>query len=253
MTDKNLTHLYFLLDRSGSMESIREDIVGGFTAFIAEQSKEPGDCRVSLAQFDDEYEEVYAHRPIATVPPLVLQPRGTTAMLDAIGRLITSAGQRLAELPEEKRPGTVIVGIMTDGLENASREFPRAKIREMIDIQTNTYGWAFMYMGANQDAVEVGADIGIDPRLAVTYAPQAAGSVMAATSANIAGMRRARAAGAAPLQAMEALYYSRAQRDESLGVEPGQGSGGGDDGGRQPGPSGPTRRRRPPRITPRQS
>ena len=80
MTNPNLTHLYFLLDRSGSMQSIVEDTVGGFDAFIAEQRKTPGQCRVTLAQFDDAYEEVYANRPIAEVPPLAMQPRGTTAL-----------------------------------------------------------------------------------------------------------------------------------------------------------------------------
>ena len=116
MTNPHLTHLYFLLDRSGSMNSIVEDTVGGFDAFIAEQRKTPGECRVTLAQFDDAYEEVYADHPIADVPSLVLQPRGTTALLDSVARIVLDAGKRLAALPEDQRPGTVIVGIMTDGL-----------------------------------------------------------------------------------------------------------------------------------------
>ena len=115
MTDPNLTHLYFLLDRSGSMQSIRDDTIGGFNAFIADQRQHPGDCRVTLAQFDDRYEVVYTDRPIADVPALDLHPRGTTALLDAIGRLVTDAGASLASLPEDKRPGTVIVGIMIAG------------------------------------------------------------------------------------------------------------------------------------------
>lgn len=122
MTDPNLTHLYFLLDRSGSMQSIKDDTEGGFDAFIAEQRSQPGDCRVTLAQFDDRYEEVYQDVPVADVPPLSLSPRGSTALLDSIGRLLGEAGGRLAALPEHERPGVVIVGIMTDGHENSSRE-----------------------------------------------------------------------------------------------------------------------------------
>ena len=107
MTDPNLTHLYFLLDRSGSMVSLRADTIGGFDTFIAEQRTAPGRCRVTLAQFDNEYDEVYADRDIATVPSLVLVPRGSTALLDALGRLVVTAGERLAALPDAERPGSV--------------------------------------------------------------------------------------------------------------------------------------------------
>ena len=157
MTDQNLTHLYFLLDRSGSMASIRSETEAGFNAFIAEQRTAPGRCLVTLAQFDDHYEEVYAARPVTEVPPLHLIPRGTTALLDSIGRLVTTAGERLAALPEEARPGTVIVGIMTDGHENASQEWGFGAIRALIEQQTKVYSWEFLYMGADQDAIEVGA------------------------------------------------------------------------------------------------
>ena len=141
MTNADLMHLYFLLDRSGSMQSIREDTIGGFDAFIAEQRTQPGDCRVTLAQFDDRYDVVYVDLPVAEVPGLQLQPRGTTALLDAIGRLVTDAGERLAALPEADRPGTVIVGIMTDGHENSSKEWSHAAVKSLIQQQTQTYGF----------------------------------------------------------------------------------------------------------------
>lgn len=257
MTNKDLTHLYFLLDRSGSMQSIREDIVGGFDAFIAEQRRQPGQCVVSLSQFDDQYEEVYADKAIADVPSLELVPRGMTAMLDAIGRTINAAGARLAALPEDQRPGSVVVGIMTDGLENASKEFTRDQVRSMIKRQSTDYDWTFLYMGANQDAVEVGSDIGIDPRLAVTYAPAAAAAAMAVTSANVAGMRRARAAGASPQMAREAAYYSPADRAAAAPL-PAQPPADADDGSTPTPPIAPTPPhpvvrgpRRPPIVTPR--
>ena len=125
MTRSDLTHLYFLLDRSGSMQSIKSDIEGGFAAFVDEQRKAPGECLANLSQFDDAYEVVYADRPLADVPPLDLQPRSMTALHDAMGRLITDAGASSRRIPEAERPGTVIVAIMTDGLENASKEWTR--------------------------------------------------------------------------------------------------------------------------------
>ena len=92
MTDATLTHLYFLLDRSGSMQSIKADTEGGFAAFMDEQRTGEGSCRVTLAQFDNAYDVVYRDVPVADVPALDLQPRGSTALLDAMGRLITDAG-----------------------------------------------------------------------------------------------------------------------------------------------------------------
>src|ERR1700760_2499111 len=108
-TRGDLTHIYFLLDRSGSMQSIKSDIEGGFEAFVDEQRAATGECRATLAQFDDVYELVYADRPIADVPPLDLQPRNMTALHDAMGRLVTEAGTALDRLPPAQPPGTVIV------------------------------------------------------------------------------------------------------------------------------------------------
>ncbi|WP_257477579.1 vWA domain-containing protein [Acidipropionibacterium jensenii] len=193
MTRSDLTHIYFLLDRSGSMQSIKSDTEGGFAAFIEQQrTTSEGECRVTLAQFDDRYELVYADQPIAEVPPLDLAPRGTTALLDAMGRLITDAGTALATLPEDQRPGTVVVAVMTDGIENASREWTHPAIKALVEQQTNDYHWQFMYMGADQDAIEVGASIGVASDYSVSYGHGRARDVMAATSEKVAGLRRAR-------------------------------------------------------------
>lgn len=208
MTDQNLTHLYFLLDRSGSMQSIKSDTEGGFAAFIEEQSSVPGDCRVTLAQFDDHYEEVYVDRPLADVPPLDLRPRNMTALHDAIGRLVTDAGSRLAALPDDARPGTVIVAIMTDGLENASQEWNGPAIKALVEQQTAQYGWQFMYLGADQDAVEVGTSLGVSADHSLTYGRGKSSEAMRLKSAKIASMRRARRTdAAAPLPA-----YTAAER-----------------------------------------
>ena len=202
MTRSDLTHLHFLLDRSGSMQSIKADTEGGFAAFVEEQRKAPGECRVTLSQFDDQYEVVYADRPIADVPALVLQPRGSTALLDAMGRTITDAGARLAALPEAERPGTVIVAVMTDGMENASREWTHPAIKALVTQQTEAYGWQFMYMGAAQDAIEVGASLGVARDASVTYGRSKAGAAMGAASAKIGKLREDRMASpAAPMAA----------------------------------------------------
>jgi hypothetical protein len=212
MTDPNLTHLYFLLDRSGSMQSIKDDTEGGFNAFIEEQRSQAGQCRVTLAQFDDRYEEVYRDRPVAEVPPLLLQPRGSTALLDSIGRLVGEAGQRLAALPEEQRPGVVIVGIMTDGHENASHELTHPQVKAMIERQTKDYGWQFLYMGADQDAIEVGSSIGVSAANSMTYSRGKVAAAMAATSRNIGRTRSAVAAGASMQEASSLIAFDDEQR-----------------------------------------
>lgn len=205
MTRSDLTHLYFLLDRSGSMQSIKSDIEGGFAAFVDEQRQAPGACRVTLAQFDDHYDVVYADRDVADVPPLDLQPRSRTALHDAMGRLVTDAGAELARLPEERRPGTVIVAVMTDGLENASREWTAPAIKALVEQQTQQWGWQFMYLGADQDAVEVGTSLGVPAAQSMTYARGKGREAMGKNSEKIRQMRAARMTdAAAPMPAYTA-------------------------------------------------
>ncbi|HQH07431.1 MAG TPA: vWA domain-containing protein, partial [Phycicoccus sp.] len=192
MTNPDLTHLYFLLDRSGSMQSIKSDTEGGFAAYIEEQRLGSGECRVTLAQFDDEFETVYADLPVADVPPLRLRPRNSTALLDSLARLITEAGARLAALPERERPGTVVVAVMTDGMENASREWTHAAVKALIEQQTRDYGWEFTYMGADQDAIEVGMSVGISADSSITYARNRAGDAMALQSRKVRQYREAK-------------------------------------------------------------
>jgi hypothetical protein len=210
MTRSDLTHIYFLLDRSGSMQSIKTDIDGGFAAFVEEQQRAPGECRVTLAQFDDRYDVVYSSVPVAQVPQLDLQPRGRTALLDAMGRLITSTGDELAGLAEPERPGTVILAVMTDGYENASHEWTPPAIKALVEQQTDKYSWQFLYMGADQDAIEVGASLGVAPAASVTYGRGKSRQAMAAAAGKIGKLRRERiahvgAAAAVPAPMMEAF------------------------------------------------
>ncbi len=184
---KNKTDITIILDRSGSMESVKSDTIGGFNSFLGEQQKVDGEAALSLVQFDDQYEVVYLDKDINSAGRLTeatFQPRGMTALLDAIGRTINSVGQRLSAQPETERPDKVLFVIMTDGFENASKEFNPAKISEMINLQRNVYKWEFMFIGANQDAVLSAKEIGIPSFAALTYAAnqegtQAAYSMMA--------------------------------------------------------------------------
>lgn len=211
MTRSDLTHLYFLLDRSGSMQSIKADTEGGFASFIDEQrSGVSGECRVTLAQFDNSFELVYSGLPLAEVPPLTLAPRGSTALLDAMGRMITEAGETLAALPEDQRPGTVVMAVMTDGHENASTEWTHPAIKSLVEQQTEAYRWQFLYMGADQDAIEVGRSMGVKAEHSVTYGRGKAREAMAATSAKVAGLRAARVANPAAM----ADGYSQSERDD---------------------------------------
>ncbi|MET0698267.1 MAG: vWA domain-containing protein [Mycobacterium sp.] len=172
MTDPQRTLIAVLLDRSGSMESIKSDTEGGFAAFINQQLAQDSpdhQAWVTLAQFDTDYEVVYADLPIAQVPTLELQPRGMTALYDAVGRIITDVGAELAGQPEELRPGTVIVVVLTDGLENSSVEWTNDAVLKAIKRQETEFSWDFVFLGANMDAVAVGQSLGFGADKSITY------------------------------------------------------------------------------------
>ena len=158
----DLTDITLVVDRSGSMEQVREDAEGGVNSFIAQQAKEPGEALLTLVQFDTEYEFLHKGVPISQVPKYELVPRGMTALLDAVGRAINETGERLAKMDEQDRPGLVVFVVMTDGLENSSKEFSKATIKEMIERQQQQYSWHFTFLGANQDAFAEAGGMGID-------------------------------------------------------------------------------------------
>jgi hypothetical protein len=216
MTDQNLSHIYFLLDRSGSMTSIRTETIAGFDAFIAEQRKVPGQCQVTLAQFDDQYDVVYVDRDVHDVPTLELTPRGSTALLDALGRLIVTAAERLDALPEDKRPGSVVVGVMTDGYENASRDWTHERIKALIEKQTRDFNWEFLYLGADQDAIEEGSKMGFAAAKSVTYSRGKADKVMTDMGANVGAYRAARVAGMPAPAAAAMTEFTQKQRDDAV-------------------------------------
>lgn len=186
----DLTDITLVVDRSGSMADVREDAEGGVNTFIAEQAKEPGEALLTLVQFDTEYDFLHKGVPINEVPHYELHPRGMTALLDAVGRAINETGERLVAMGEQDRPGLVIFVVMTDGLENSSKEFTKAQIKEMIERQQNDYSWHFTFLGANQDAFAEAGAIGIHANGAATYAPGRVAAAYGATLKKVARMRQ---------------------------------------------------------------
>ena len=176
------TEIACIIDRSGSMSTIRDDAIGGFNTFLEAQKAVPGEANLTLVLFDHEYLEAVAARPLAEVDPLTVAsyvPRGTTALLDAVGRTIDSVGARLAATPEHERPDKVIVAILTDGLENASREYSLDRIKEMITHQRDIYSWEFIFLAANQDAFVVGSSMGISALNTAGFVPSPEGTAEA--------------------------------------------------------------------------
>lgn len=162
----NFTEIIVILDRSGSMESIKKDMMGGFDTFIKEQRLVPGECKVSLYQFDTIYEPVYEGKSLQDVPPLSLVPRDGTALYDAVAKTIVATGERLNRTPERERPSKVLVMIITDGEENSSKEYSKhqngaLRVKQMIDHQQQKYSWQFVYLGVGDLVVEQARAIGI--------------------------------------------------------------------------------------------
>lgn len=190
-----------VVDRSGSMASIRSDMEGGIKTLLEEQAKEPGTCFVTIAQFDTEYELLFEAIPVAEVTGYELVPRGRTTLLDAIGRTIDQVRQSVEKSPKSRRPGHVIFAVVTDGLENASREWSRDKVMAAVKEQMDA-GWHFTFLGANQDAIQEGGNLGVGAAAAITFDPSPAG-VRAAMSSFSASARRLRSGAASDLSYTE--------------------------------------------------
>jgi len=190
----DLTDITVLLDRSGSMESIRDDTAGGLNRFITEQGRLPGECRVSLVQFDNEYEPNYTAIPAMEAPLLdrnSYKPRGWTALVDAFGKTIVATGERLAKMPEAERPGKVIFVVVTDGQENASKDWRLSQIKEMVKTQEDTFKWQFVFLGAGIDAMQDSMAYGVKAGKAMNVGKTGDGiaRAFAATSRNVADYR----------------------------------------------------------------
>ena len=167
----NLTEIVFLIDRSGSMGGLETDTIGGFNAFIENQKQIEGDTAVTTVLFDDKYELLYNGIEAEKVKLSNKEyfVRGSTALLDAIGKTIIDVGYRLSVMEESQRPAKVIFVITTDGMENASKEFTYKKVKELIKHQQEKYQWEFIFLGANIDASKEAGNIGISTDNAFNY------------------------------------------------------------------------------------
>jgi hypothetical protein len=190
----DLTAILMILDRSGSMAPLADDTVGGFNAFIQDQKAEPGDAVVTLVLFNHEYEVFHNARPIRQMEPLTANayhPGGNTALLDAVGRAVYDLGKSLSEMDEKDRPSKVIVVIMTDGQENASKEYKRDQIRKIVSEQSEKYCWSFLFLGANIDAFAEAGAIGVAKASTMNFVANADGvrRSLGIVSASVADFR----------------------------------------------------------------
>jgi Mg-chelatase subunit ChlD len=164
MKTNNLTEIICIIDKSGSMSSIRDDAVGGFNSFLQDQKEKEGNALITLNLFDHDLYEMYQGKNIKYADKLTYGsyvPGGTTALNDAIGITLDKADLRHANLEKEETPDNVIVAILTDGMENSSREYSPAHIKRKIKIHEEKYNWKFIFLAANQDAVLTGRGYGI--------------------------------------------------------------------------------------------
>ena len=178
---KGLTEIVFILDRSGSMSGLEADTIGGFNSLVRKQRKEEGEALVSTVLFDDACEVVHDRVPMDKVEELTEETyyvRGCTALLDAVGGAIHHIGNIHKYARDEDRPEKTLFIITTDGMENASRRYTYDKVKKMVERQKEKYGWEFLFLGANMDAIKAAGHIGIHADKAVTYQNDAVGTAL---------------------------------------------------------------------------
>jgi len=176
---KNATELVFILDKSGSMGGLESDTIGGFNAMLQKQKAVPGECRITTVLFDNRYELLHDRLDIRAVHSMTekeYQVGGCTALLDAMGRTIDKIIAVQKSTTEEYRADKVLFVIITDGMENASRRYTAEKVKAMVEHEKKQYGWEFIFLGANIDAVETARHYGIDADRAVDYMPDPVGT-----------------------------------------------------------------------------
>jgi len=199
---KDYTHITYVIDKSGSMNPLVADVIGGFNKFLEDQKREPGKATLSLIMFSTVVSSRCCMTDINKVEPLTTstyEPGGGTALLDAVSEAIERTGQDLRTLPEDKRPEKVMVLIMTDGEENSSKFITRDALASKIRHQERKYSWNFVFVGANQDSFAEARSLGIRPDMVMNYVSDSKGTQDAYTSMS-EGMLRARRSKGARVQ-----------------------------------------------------
>ncbi len=191
MTDPNYTALLLIVDRSGSMQSIRNAMVESMQGLLSDQGKEPGKLTVDVYSFNDVVTRDFHLRDVADVV-VTIEPSGNTALYDAIGRAVTDFGRALADMPEDERPDTVQVIVVTDGMENSSSDWTLPGVRDLVVAQKEQYKWDFVFLGANQNAVMTGEGLGFDRGSSMSFDPSVHGveSLRFASSRYTSDLRR---------------------------------------------------------------
>ena len=221
--DVGITHIHMLLDRTGSMQDIKDETVGGVNAFISEQRKEDGEATFSLVQFDsgNPYEVLQDWVDVKKAKDLKLedyQPRGMTPLLDAVGKAITDIDAKI-KAKRSKKPDKVVMVIISDGGENASHEFTKEGLKKLID-ERELAGWRFVFIGADFDAFGAGAGFGLNCTsgnvLNTVKSAAGIGQTFSATSKGMSGMRKATGA-----KARTMCFYSESdyKAQEDLGAD----------------------------------
>ena len=164
-TTEDATEIVVVLDRSGSMTVIKADMEGGFDTLIEEQKKEPGECRVTLNQFDTQYENVYTAKLLNEVPKLDLVPRGMTALFDAVGKAVFETSERLSGMKSKPK---VLCVVITDGAENSSHEYNAASVKTLLD-EKRKEGWEFVFIGADESSFKDAAAMGFDAGMTMSF------------------------------------------------------------------------------------
>ncbi len=201
------TELVFILDKSGSMAGLEKDTIGGFNSMLQKQKRVAGDCRITTVLFDSSYELLHDRIDIRAVSPITekeYQVGGATALLDAIGLTVDKLIAVQKNTAEPYRAENVIFVIITDGEENSSRRYPSDRVKAMIKREKEKYGWEFVFLGANIDAVETAGRFGIAPDRAVDYVPDAQGVTLnfQMMSEAVADFRETQVLPQAPLNAI---------------------------------------------------
>lgn len=204
---KGFTELVFILDKSGSMAGLESDTIGGFNAMLQKQKAVAGECRITTVLFDNRYELLHDRLDIQAVSPMTDKEYfvgGSTALLDAIGRTIHKLVAVQKNTAEEYRAENVMFVIITDGAENASREYSTPQVKAMIQREKEKYGWEFIFLGANMDAVETVGRFGISADRVADYVPDGAGTALnfQMMSETVATFRETRTMPQAPLEAI---------------------------------------------------